>query len=55
MKRKEDRKMDATPKSLDFVGKPYTSELGRQMPYGALINFKGIIIRVMTERDYPEL
>jgi hypothetical protein len=43
------------PKLLDFVGMPYTTELGRQMPYGAVIDSRGIIKRVMTEEDYPEL
>ncbi|NYT02589.1 MAG: hypothetical protein GKC10_07520 [Methanosarcinales archaeon] len=43
------------PKVLDFVGLPYTPELGRQMPYGAIITSKGIIRRVMTKDDYPEL
>jgi len=47
--------MDINPKRVDFEGKPYTPELGRQMPYGAIINSKGIIKRVMTKEDYPEL
>jgi hypothetical protein len=47
--------VDTRPKSVEFVGKPYTPELGRQMPYGAVITSKGIIKRVMTKEDYPEL
>lgn len=44
-----------TSKPHSFVGMAYTTDLGRQMPYGAIINSKGVIIRVMTEKDYPEL
>jgi hypothetical protein len=47
--------MDTAPKRTDFEGKSYTLELGRQMPYGAIISSKGIITRVMTKDDYPEL
>lgn len=47
--------MNTRLKAVDFVGKPYTPELGRQMPYGAVITTKGIIKRVMTKEDYPEL
>jgi hypothetical protein len=43
------------PRTQSFVGMAYTTDLGRQMPYGAVINSKGVIIRVMTEKDYPEL
>lgn len=42
-------------KPHNFVGMAYTTDLGRQMPYGAIINSKGVIVRVMTEEDYPEL
>ncbi len=47
--------MNTKLKPTDFVGKPYTPELGRQMPYGAVITSKGIIKKVMTKEDYPEL
>jgi hypothetical protein len=55
MRRKEDEKLDGKAKQSEFVGKQYTPELGRQMPYGAIISSKGIIKRVMTEEDYPDL
>jgi len=57
LEKKDDQTMNdkTKPKPLDFVGMSYTTELGRQMPYGAVINSKGIIKRVMTEEDYPEL
>jgi len=48
-------KMDDKPDITDFVGKLYTTELGRQMPYGAVVSSVGVIIRVMTKEDYPEL
>lgn len=51
----EDAKLDDRAEMIGFVGKHYTTELGRQMPYGAVISSKGIIIRVMTKEDYPEL
>jgi hypothetical protein len=51
----EDARVNTRHMSVDFVGKPYTPELGRQMPYGAVITSKGIIKRVMTKEDYPEL
>ncbi len=54
---KEERPMNEEDKSKyhSFVGMSYTTELGRQMPFGAIINSKGVITRVMTEKDYPEL
>jgi hypothetical protein len=39
----------------DLIGQTYTPRLGRCMPYGALINSKGVIVRVMTEKDYADL
>jgi hypothetical protein len=47
--------LDSKTRPADFVGKAYTPDLGKQMPYGAVISSKGIIKKVMTEEDYPEL
>lgn len=38
----------------ELIGKEYTPELGRHMPYGGLVSSKGIIIRVMTKSDYEK-
>jgi hypothetical protein len=38
-----------------FLGQAYTPQMGKHLPYGALINFKGIIVHVMTEEDYADL
>ena len=36
----------------DLIGEKYTPELGKRMPYGGLVSFKGVITRVMTKSDY---
>jgi hypothetical protein len=46
-------KEDTRPE--DFIGHAYTPQIGRMLPYGALINSKGIIVQVMTEEDYADL
>jgi hypothetical protein len=37
-----------------FLGQAYTPRIGRHLPYGTLINFKGIIVQVMTEEDHTD-
>ncbi len=39
----------------EFLGQAYTPQIGGHLSYGALINSKGIIVRVMTEEDYADL
>jgi hypothetical protein len=39
----------------EFLGQAYTPQIGRHLPYGAIINSKGIIVQVMTEEDYADL
>lgn len=38
----------------DLLGRPYTPDLARKLSYGAIVR-DGIIIRVLTIEDYPEL
>ncbi len=39
------------PDPLSVLGKKYNRETARHIPYGALINYKGIIIKVVTEEQ----
>lgn len=38
-----------TPDPLSVLGKRYTRETARNMPYGGLVNSDGIIVEVVTE------
>lgn len=38
------------PDPLSVLGKKYNRETKRHIPYGALVNSKGIIVKVVTER-----
>ena len=40
--------------SEPLLGRPYTRDLARELPYGAIVK-DGIIVRVLTIEDYPEL
>lgn len=48
-------KMNDKINPKEFLAQAYTSQIGRHLPYGAPINSKGIIVRVMTEEDYANL
>ena len=39
------------PDPLSVLGKKYTRETARKMPYGGLVNSDGIIIEVITEEQ----
>lgn len=40
--------------SESLLGRPYAHNLARKLPYGAVVR-DGIIVRVLTIEDYPEL
>lgn len=39
------------PDSLSVLGKRYTRETARKMPYGGLVDSDGIIVQVITEEQ----
>jgi len=39
------------PNPESVLGKRYTIETARQMPYGGLVNSDGIIVQVITEEQ----
>jgi siroheme synthase (precorrin-2 oxidase/ferrochelatase) len=39
------------PDPLSVLGKKYNRETKRHIPYGALVNSKGIIVEVVTEEQ----
>jgi hypothetical protein len=39
------------PNPEGVLGKRYTIETARQMPYGGLVNSDGIIVKVITEEQ----
>ncbi len=39
------------PDPLSVLGKKYTRETARKMPYGGLVRSDGIIVEVMTEEQ----
>ena len=39
------------PDPISVLGKKYTRETARHIPYGGLVNSNGIIVRVITEEE----
>jgi hypothetical protein len=39
------------PDPLSVLGKKYNRETARHIPYGGLVNSKGIIVKVVTEEQ----
>ncbi len=39
------------PDPLSLLGKKYTRETARHIPYGGLVNSEGIIVKVITEEE----